>query len=89
MDGYTSSAFIVCVPRRVLELWQNALGFLPRTTLAIPTVKDEGYSLPLRQNAKAEDLSGESVTDPNAACYKKPDQTIDDNNLPVKCDLEE
>jgi|GEM_PF-4854535 len=32
---------------------------------------------------------GESPTDPNAACYKKPDPKIDDNGVSVKCDLEE
>ncbi len=32
---------------------------------------------------------GESPTDPNAACYKKPNLKIDDNSVSVKCDLEE
>lgn len=33
--------------------------------------------------------AGESPTDPNAVCYKKPDSKIDDNSFSVKCDLEE
>jgi len=33
--------------------------------------------------------AGESPTDPNTVCYKKPDSKIDDNGVSVKCDLEE
>jgi hypothetical protein len=42
-----------------------------------------------RSQDEVHHYGSESPTDPNAACYKKPDSKIDDNRVSVKCDLDE